>query len=365
MPLFIPNNPPSPFFSQQRRRILPNINQQQKENEPPDNDSLRLFPLESESAPRPDRKAMPVNPLVHPQPQRHPIHPTGHGRANIPQQGFSMATPMIPQQPNMAAPVVPQTNMAAPVMPQPPHMTNPVMPRLPAVPASPPSNQHSPEQAVQQFRRVNRGLPDGVRYEPLDENTMQLLREKGHLPELPEPLPTVPQHSASPSAPVQNHVSPGIEAAPYHMPAPSPAKEAASLPMTPVQHDIIKIIEGLIQDERNAHIFYSHLAAAALSQNVASALEQIAKDCKLHVQHLSEMLVVQFGRGFAPQEAEINTGLEMKSAVLLALEEENKVSRTLAGLLDMVNNVEMEKIIQRIINRKVVNYNQLSRFYVA
>jgi len=321
MPLFIPNNPPSPFFNQQRRRILPTA----------DNSLLNQ----------------------------------GNSRANT-MPGFSMATPMVPQVSHMPVPHQPP----ALSIQQSTHMTAPSRGRSPHMSASSAADQPlpSPEQAVQQFRRVNQGLPDGVRYEPLDENTMRLLRENGHLPSLPEQQPAAPPHHGLPMLP---QISPPV-LSPASMPsqlqppvAAITGESAPAMSSTLVQQNIISVIENLIQDERNAHIFYGHLAADATSQVAASALGHIAKDCKRHAEQLSEVLIAKFGQGFTPIEAEINIGLELQSALELALEEENKALRTLAELLDAANNAEIEKITQRIINKKIMNYNQLVRFYTG
>ncbi|MCL2187987.1 MAG: hypothetical protein FWB87_04405 [Defluviitaleaceae bacterium] len=118
--------------------------------------AMRLFPLETEP-PRPTARARTVSPL----PQR-PIITNTLGQS------------------------VPQQHMLPNAMPRPP-VTQPAMPTPTA-----------PETAVAQFQRVNKSLPDGVRYEPLDEETLRLLRENGHLPsppvqEKPEDIPAEPQ----------------------------------------------------------------------------------------------------------------------------------------------------------------------------
>jgi len=126
---------------------------------------------------------------------------------------------------------------------------------------------------------------------------------------------------------------------------------------------IAKIIEGLVQDERNAQIFYGHLSKIAPAGHIATALSDIANDNISHTHKFTQLLTKQFGNNFTPAEAEINTGLELKDALALALGEENKTLRVLAGLLEDVANTESEKVIQRVINKKIVNYHQLERLY--
>ena len=116
-----------------------------------------------------------------------------------------------------------------------------------------------------------------------------------------------------------------------------------------------------MQDEHNAQIFYSHLAKSAPVQRAESSIADIASDCARYVQVFGQILSTQFGSDFAPAEAEINTSLAFQDALALALEEENKSMRALVGLLDEVSNAESEKMIQRVINKKIVNYGLLAR----
>jgi len=299
------NRPPNPFLAQQRKSMLPNI---VRENKPAADDNLmRFYPLESTAnrGSNSHGRAMPVNPLQHA--PRQPAQPRSPAHT---QPSFSMPTPMIPR--NNQTQTVPPPN----------------------------AQPHPPDLAAQEFRRVNRGLPDGVRYEPLDEDTMRLLRENGHISDA---LPA-PKQATMPIT-AQN---------------PVPAPTTAQAPSSEMQKSI-EIIQSLIQDERNAHIFYSHLATSANIEWTTKALEQIAEDCNRNTRQLSELLSAHMNSSFTPEEAEINTGLELETALNLALSEESKTLRTLIELADNINIREAEKIIQVMINFKIANYNQLLR----
>ena len=411
MPLFIPNRTSSPFFSQQRRRNLSGLKEHKNEQVKPEGDpnALRLYPLESEYIPtHTGRKIRPVNPLSHPN-RQHGQQGHGHGAPMHGQQGSATHRPhgapqaarnpigqtLPPQAAHGAGPRAAHGAMqqSAGAMPYPaaPPMQPQNAAHMPAAPANPP--QASQDHAVAQFRRANKGLPDGVRYEPLDDNTMRLLREHGHLPAAE---PTVPaQHNPAaapvpvphnPTAPPSSHmpnnqalppammadpptaqptVSPWQASAITEPPSPQNTWQSPTPPAADTQErqNIISIIENLIQDERNAQIFYSHLATTATAQATESAISDIAGDCANHAQQFTQLLLNQFGRGFAPVEAEINTGLRFADALSLALVEENRSLRVLAELLEQIDNAASEKIIQRVINKKIVNYNQLTRFY--
>ncbi|MCL2378232.1 MAG: hypothetical protein FWC77_03805 [Defluviitaleaceae bacterium] len=396
MPLFNQNRPPNPFTLQRRKSNLPGqTTQGGKPSRQGGTDTLQLYPLELTPA-RPGPRAQAANQRRQPQRQmRPPVSSMNHGHTNnsaSPRPEYTMAPPVMRGNTAHSAPQNPfgQTAQAHPrhsnaPTPMPQHAP-PGAPSRPRAQAGLQPQPPSPEQAVQQFQRANKGLPDGVRYEPLDENTMRLLRENGHLPPLPQD--SNPEHAAA--APMPQASNPGSMAAapqafnPGHMAAPpqasSPGHMAAvpvpqvpnlghmatasqSSATTPPPQSIINIIEELIQDERNANIFYSHLSKSAAEKSIAAALADIANDNTKHTHSFTRILANQFNSKFVPAEAEINTALELKDALALALEEENKTLRALAELSEGIANAESEKIIQRIINKKIMNYNQLGRIF--
>jgi len=367
MPLSIPSRTTNPFFAQQRRRTLPVLAKQDEEKTDDTADELKLFPLESDAEPtnmQNRRKAVPVGPLRHQQ-QNHQSqfqqHP-GRERPNAAPE-FSMTPPIMTQntrQPHMREPIMTQNtrqpHMREPIVPhsnRAPLMQEPIMPhsmRPGHMLPSPGGNAQPPaELAVNQFKRANQGLPDGVRYEPLDEITMKLLRDNGHLPAEPSPAAPAPTVAAPQMTP------------PLSLPAPMPVAPRLE-PVSSDKEKIIKLLEGIIQDERNANVFYSHFAEIAKSEQHGPALADIAKDCMHNTAQLTAVLSKNFGGSFTPLDTEINTALELQSAIDLALVEENKSLRILSDLQEIINHADAERIIQRIVNKKMVNLNFLTRF---
>jgi len=209
------------------------------------------------------------------------------------------------------------------------------------------------QQAVTQFRRANQGLPDGVRYEPLDDTTMRLLRENGHLP----PIESTPTNESISQIP-----SPQLPSVPQDM----QAQQTPPMPQSATAkeyQEAISTIEGLIQDERNAQVFYSHLAKSTEIKIVEAALTDIANDSSTHTRQLTKILANQYKTGFVPVEAEINTNLTIHDALALALSEENRSLRVLLNLLEGTEDPVSEKTLQLVINKKIVNYNQLVRLH--
>jgi len=217
--------------------------------------------------------------------------------------------------------------------------------------------QATPERAAEQFRRVNKSLPDGVRYEPLDEETVRLLRDNGHLSEQPQSQPmqqmTAPQQvqitdTRTPMIP-QPQIPSFVTEAPPVPPPPS---------ISPLSPEIAGIFELLAQDERNAQVFYGHFSRNAPNPEVKEALAGISKECGIRLRQYAGLLVQHFNRQFFPEETEINIGIKFADAISLALLEENKSLIILAELLDKVGGTNAEKEVQRILSKKIIN-NQL------
>ncbi len=192
-------------------------------------------------------------------------------------------------------------------------------------PAAPQSAQTAAEQIspVEIFKNLNSSLPDGVRYEPLDKETLRQLRE------------------AAPPAPLSAEPPPAA--------APSPDND--------------DLIEGLMQDERNAKIFYTHLAETATRPDIKNAMNGAAEDCAVRLKDYGEICKKLRRRAFTPKETEINTRIDFQDGVALALTEENKAIRALTEWLDSRPDADISRLLQNIINKKITNYNLLSFIY--
>ena len=207
----------------------------------------------------------------------------------------------------------------------PPQMASPVPPSQ--QPTPPPS----PENAADHFRRLNKSLPDGVMYEPVDKDILRLLKENSQTP------PDSPPQTISEQPPV-----PPTQ--------PSPVALAS---------EIADILESLAQDERNAQIFYSHIAEAAPEERQKKSLTVLAKGCEARLLNYKVMLNTSFEREFSPKETEINIKLEFTAAIQLAITEENKALTTLSDLLDQVAETALEKQVLRLLNKKILTQQML------
>ena len=378
MPLVFPPAPAT-FFNRMRepQQMTKNLNEE--------NPGLRHYPLnQGRSDKMQGRGAVPVEPLTRSSPMKmpHKIAPMQHmfQTPNTPQKTPPMGkpAPTRPMPTQMPAPARPMpTQMPAPTRPMPMQM-----PSMQQVPKMPQPQEMTPQKAAEQFRRMNKGLPDGVRYEPLDDETMRILQQKSfgsmmqiqasqgsqvpqasqlqssgthtpmissqppasstNTPMIPLPLSAPPVH-----API---IPPPSSAPPVHTPIIPPVTEAVPLKILPSES--AEILKSLAQDERNAHVFYNHFA-----KNKSFAI--LAKDSKARLDQYTSLITKHFNQSFAPKETEINTEMETSEAIALALSEENKGLSTLGNLLELTADTAAEKQLLRILIKKIISYTEV------
>ena len=170
----------------------------------------------------------------------YPLTPGDNPKINTNPYGVRPVQPLRPQ-PYMSPP--PQRT---PMIPLPQQTLN-----------QQPMAQVPPETAADQFRKINQGLPDGVRYEPLDEETMRLLKEHKHIPDIPEPEQTLEQPPTPPPTP--------------------PTK-------------LETILTDLAKNETEAQQRYKTLAENATNDEVKKLLHLISADCEIRHKHFTALL---------------------------------------------------------------------------
>ena len=344
MPLTFQRPPQSMFHAQRMTKtISQNIPEEQPAPTPEPaelHDFFRFYPLapEAERATK-QHGATPVNPLPTPKPRETTrTMPQQRGNFSHQPQRPQQLPPlqmMPPQQPpqlppmQMIPPQHTQRPQMAPMQPQ----QQPSQPQITISPQPP-----SPEKAAQHFRSINKSLPDGVMYEPIDDDIVRLLKDNGHLPK------SQPQ-----SAPVSQHAQQTLQSPPQPIPPPPQITSP----------EIAKTIENLAQNERNAQIFYSSISSGISSDETKKSLSLLAEGCKARTSQYIQILQVHFNSQFTPQEKELNTNLPFNDAISLAISEENKALSTLSNLLDRAEGTPFERQLERIISKKVVSHQIL------
>jgi len=375
MPLTF-QRPPNSVFSQQRKQIYEHKNNK-LQNIEEENDSLHFYPLLSESQ---NRKAIqptpaqpvenpyqrPPNPLsqqlvqpqlpTKPQPQPH-LHPQQSPHP-LPQQRLpqQLARPL-PQQP--AHRQQPTSQMPSqrlqhqqPPTPMPQPQPKPLQANIPQA--------STPEVAAEQFRRINKTLPDGVMYEPLDEDTMRLLKTTAQKqpPQSSPSLPHAPENTAEQFRRINKTLPDGVMYEPLDegtMHALKPSTPQSSSSTT----EISNTLQRLAQDEHNAHIFYTRIAQNAPSNETKQSLIALANGCESRRSKYIQILSAQFNLTFAPAQKEINTKIPYSNAIQLAINEENKTLTTLTNLIDQIEGTPLEMQIQRMISKKILAHQIL------
>ena len=311
-------------------------------------DFLKFFPLDANSQTK--KSAVPVQPLSEKRAAKPGTalaqHFAQHQRKQMEQpkgmhrqgQAHSPTPSHTPHSPQSAVEQFRRINKSLPdgVMYEP--LDDETMQLLKNTKPEPHQHQHNntsptPQSAAEQFRRINKSLPDGVMYEPLDDETMKLLKNaKPESPTLSNSNIIPPTQQSTVEQPHQEH-------------------NTSSQPVS------IETLKELAQNEFNAQIFYSSLQAP--SDAIKTSLNIIAEDCNSRIQQLIAILTQHHNIIFAPEKKEINTTLPFKDAITLALTEESKSLLNLNKLLDLPENAPFERKIERIVSKKIINYQML------
>ena len=233
-----------------------------------------------------------------------------------PQQGQMQRPPMqqMPQQ--MQPPIQPQ--MQPQYMPQ-PQMAPPGQTPMQGMPVA---------------------LPDGVRMEPLDEKTLKELQSRV---------------ISAPSSNTEN---------------PSPAQAEASQSQSSrsnksvFQMDVMEALGQFIQNERNGEIFYRNLADMAIYDEHRSFIEEISSDNKKRRSSLDELYTKHKGSGYSIAESEINTTVDFKNGIALAIKEESRALRQLSQLYEKIKDPDAARVINSILYRKTGDISMLHYIYM-
>ncbi|MCL2225775.1 MAG: hypothetical protein FWB96_12480 [Defluviitaleaceae bacterium] len=355
MPLTFPPAPTA-FF---KRANEPETRTEMR-NEPPhsSSDGLRLYPLNPGRAVR-------VEPLSRPNLPPHKMAPLQHllKPIQIPQMQQQMQQPPQMQQPQrpMHSPMPPMPQFAPPMQaPQPPQF-----PQMQPPPY--PTEQLPPEKAAEQFRRMNKTLPDGVRYEPLDDDIMKILREKnpGIIPKMPEPPKAQEAQKTQEAMPTEAPPTPQKETTPTPQPfgtrtpmipvqiAP-PATEQNPSPVLPPRAK--KILKRLAHEEYYSSVLYANFA----EREKKEPFTILARDSKIRLELYTALLAENFKENFTPKEAK--TQQEIPNATALAIFRENKSLTALANLIDTAADTPAEKQLTRLLHKKIIGHQLLLSF---
>ena len=204
-------------------------------------------------------------------------------------------------------------------------------PQQPPMPQAPPPQQaqqlqpDTPQTAAAKFNHINKSLPDGVMYQPLDEETLALIQKQQQQPK-PEPQPEPKQ---APSPPPEN---------------PTPLKTLA-------------------QNQHNAKIFYHNLSLTITDTTpqatyIKNSLTTMAKESEARRKDYINII----GQDFDTEAKEINANIPLPQAINLAILEETKALSTLSTQLSAAQtsqNTKLTQQLQYIITQKLITHQLL------
>ncbi len=201
-----------------------------------------------------------------------------------------------------------------------------------------PANQYpymnqfpQPQQPYQPYPQgQGPALPDGVVLQPLDEKTLNELRNGNFTGE----------SAAEPSDQLQPLVPP-------------------EPPTAPVTGVFSKHLEEFIQNERNAMIFYQSLAEKSLTNRGREILKGIGENCGKRKTAFEKMYKAFTKEKFTPEETEIDIYIAFQDGVRLALYEESGFLRELSEIYDAMPDRQVALDLAAQIYRKIGDLNFL------
>jgi len=184
--------------------------------------------------------------------------------------------------------------------------------------------QQTPEIAANHIQQVNRGLPDGVRYEPIDDETKAALQKIQNM-----------QNTAE-TPPAQEAVQPVSE----------PVTRENTL------HQSADLLKRLLQDEQNALQYYQYLSEIAPSEDLQKKLQEISQSCNGRSNTYRQMLQDDFNA----REIEINDSIQFAQGMAIALREETKILDNMAKLIEQSGN---DSNLQNMLNKRLIQQTWL------
>lgn len=195
--------------------------------------------------------------------------------------------------------------------------------------------------------QMPQSLPDGVKYEPLDANTMNLIKDLNISPE--EQGNTSPPN---PTQPLPNQSQPLLQ-------QPRPSLQQPPVQEQELHESMLQKMERFIQNERNASIFYQHLANSAPREDYSRALDDIRRESFNHSRAYNDLYQKYKGEAFLPEEKEIDTRVNFQDGVGWAIAEECKAIRELSGIYEQQEDEKDFRSISSVIYKKISDLGML------
>ncbi|MDR3240443.1 MAG: hypothetical protein LBT44_10240 [Clostridiales bacterium] len=194
-------------------------------------------------------------------------------------------------------------------------------------------------------------LPDGVRMEPLDENTWKLLQGAGA--------------TAASGAAVQSGVTAAKAPA---LAAPSvgksagvapPASPSAAAPGFAAKNSVARQLEDIMQDERNASVFYQYLSGTARREDYRDFLRKTGTESDRRHQLFNGLYQKWAPTAFQAKDADINTRVSFDDGISLAIVEEGNIIDKMNNIFESATDDKLSRTLFSQICHKIGVLNKL------
>ncbi len=215
-------------------------------------------------------------------------------------------------------------------------------------------SQQQPQQPQQnQGQQFNQPLPDGVRYEPIDDKTIKELMKNIKIDGGSGKSSDKKQDKSVESILQQPKESVKDEIAE----SPSQPQQAVQ---TPVKEEEGSTLSQIIQNEYNGSMFYNYMASIAPKDEYRMIMSKISKHCRFREIAFNGLYTRLEGGNYALKDVDINNICSFRTGVAMALKEEIKILDDYTNLYDTVNDPSGVKIINVQILKKLVDINLLN-----
>jgi len=118
-----------------------------------------------------------------------------------------------------------------------------------------------------------------------------------------------------------------------------------------------------IQNERNASLYYKHLASVSKTAEHKKVLESISQESTARSEELSQIYQNMYGNSYEIKDVRINDTVGFEDGLSLAIDTESKIIKELLEHYNTANEVQSKKIIL-MINKKFCDIISLKMLYI-
>lgn len=188
---------------------------------------------------------------------------------------------------------------------------------------------------------MNKPLPDGVRYEPLDAEMIKLINEV----KKPGQKPPDQSNTLQEETKQDKEINDIVRTAPESVEMPGFPQDS---PRT-----LADKLEDFIQNERNAVLFYNYLSRRTTREDYRKALKDIGEESRKRHEACNMIYKNLKGQEYLPKETEINNSVSFNLGISWAITEESRSIRELSRVFEDMEDERSARSISCLIYKKI------------